>query len=198
MKIKADLLRVKTGPYNHNGEKVEPEQQGVQRVIRTEFDANKKGEGKVGVIPGEIIYNTTAGEVARAMRSPCFSCVHFNRKAWAQLFTYWNNPDSPIDVRKQLNGLRASLLQTSNAEIVDKSMSQEGDMDVEHALSLMGVCEPLSEINRDPVIVHPLSHCPDEVISPTQPDGLYKPKSKDAEKMGSQVFDNVMRLAQGK
>lgn len=198
MKIKADLLRVKTGPYNHNGERVEPEQQGVQRVLVTEFDANMKGGNKVGSIQGEVIYNTSAGEVAQAMRSPCFSCAHFNRRAWAKLFAYWNDPASPIDARRNLNGVRASLLQSGNSTIGEKSPGQDGEMDVEHALGLLGVCEPLSEMNRDPVIVYPNGHCPDEVCTPQQPNGLYKPRSADAERMGSQVFDNVMRLAQGK
>lgn len=198
MKIKADLLRIKTGPYNHNGQRVEPEQQGVQRVLVTEFDAKMQGQQKtVGKIKGEIVYNTSVGEMANAMRNPCFGCRHFDPAAWRKLFVYWNDPTAPVDLRRNLNGIRAALLQTQNAEITDKSTGQDGDMDVEHALSLLGICHPLTEIHKEPVMVYPTGTCPGEVCTPTQPNGFYEPTSVEAERQGSQMFDHVMKLAQG-
>ncbi len=132
------------------------------------------------------------------LRNPCFQCVHFDRKAWAKLYAYWNDSTSPIEERRNLNGVRAALLETQNADIVDKSSGMDGDMDVEHALSLLGICHPLTEIEKEPVIVYPTGGCPAEVCGPTQPNGFYEPKTPEAERLGSQTFDNVMRLAQGK
>jgi hypothetical protein len=197
MRIKADLLRVKTG-LAPDGSKVEPEAQPMQRALVTDFSASSQQGTALGQMKGEIVYDTTAGEMAQAMRRPCFTCKSFDKRAWKKLFLYWNDPLSPMHEREQLNGVRAAILGTNNAKIVEKSQGSDGDMDVEHALSLLGICRPLTEIHSAPVIVYPTGGCPPEVCNSTQPHGLYEPKAKEDERLGSQVFDNVMRLAQGK
>src|SRR5258706_10095963 len=198
MKIRSDLLKIQP-MVDKQGKSVEPEQQVVQRVIQTDLPTTMQRGGKqVGTIPGEIVYTSTAGEMAQAMRRPCFSCAKFSRRAWKALYARWADPTTPIDERNQLNGIRAALLQTSNAKIQDRHLSQEGDMDVEHALSVLGGCEPLTEVRSTPVIVCPTGSCPGEVCTPTQPNGFYVAKDKAAERMGSATFDNLMKVATGK
>lgn len=199
MKIKADLLRVKVRQFNDINEKVEPEQQTVQRVLQTdaEVSLNTARNKTVGLINSEIVYETTAGEMARAMRHPCFSCKNFNKRAWRELFVSMAADTAPMEKRQELNNIRAALLTTKNAKLQDRHVSQEGDMDVEHAISQLGICMPLTEIHGEPVVVHPTGGCPPEVCGATNPDGFYKSKDLDADKMGSKTFDNVMRLAQG-
>jgi len=199
MRIKADLLRVHTGPYAPTGERIEPEQQPAQRVLVTEFPTGMQGTNQqIGAVKGEIIYDVTVGEAAKQARHPCISCRNFDRRAWRKLYIHWSNPATSIEERKLLNGIRTALLETENAKISDRHAALDGDMDVEHALSVLGVCRPLTEINKDPVIVYPTGGCPADVCTPTSPDGLWVAKDLDAEKMGSSVFDNIMNTAQGR
>jgi hypothetical protein len=195
MRIKQDLLRVRPA-LAVNGEKLEAEQMPMQRVQTVDAPANIAGN-QVGSIPTEIITDTTVGEMAANMRHPCFSCKNWNRRAWKALYMRWVDPTTPIAERQQLNAIRAALLTTNNATIHDRNEGEDGT-DVEHALGELGICEPLTEIRKDPVIVYPTATCPPEVRTPQQPDGLYKAKDRDNARMGGSVFDNVMRLATGK
>lgn len=197
MKIREELLRITTVKKDEAGEHVEPEQQRVQQVTPMDFAASMRDGRAVGTLPGEIIRETTAGEMALAMRKPCFSCKHFDRAAWKKLYFKWNDPGSPMEMRNFLQNIRAHLLETQNVELVDKHQTQEGDLDVEHAILAMGVCRPLTEITNDVAIVYPRATCPPNVCSPDKPDGLYEPKHTEAERMGSAVYDRVMRTAQG-
>lgn len=199
MKIKADLLRIRTTPFDDKGDKVEPEAQPMQRVIQTDANVGMQGGGQVGSIPTEIQYETTVGEYAQGARHQCFTCKHFSRDAWKKLFSMWNDPTASIDKRKALNGIRAALLQTNNATLADRSTNpMDGDFDVEHAVALLGVCKPLTELRKDVVIVYPMSSCPPEVCSKTNPDGLYESRNKELDRVGSQEFDRIMRVAQGR
>lgn len=199
MKIRQDLLRVRSNPYDDRGEKIEPEQQPAQRVLTTDAEVSMQGGAAVGTLPTQIVYETTAGELARAMRHPCFSCKNFDARSWGRLYLRMTDPTAPLDQRQELNAIRAALLTTRNAKLQNRHVSEkEGDMDPEHALSQLGICRPLTEIHGTPVIVHPLGGCPPEVCTTTEPNGLYDPKDTDADRMGSKTFDNVMKLATGK
>lgn len=198
MKIKADLLRVRSVPVDDKGQKMEPEAQPAQRILKTDSEVTTRDGKKLGSIPTDIVYETSAGELAQAMRHPCFQCKHFDQKAWFKLFRSWTDPGAPKAMREQLNAIRAALLTTNNAKLADQHVSQEGDMDVEHALSQLGICRVLTEVHNDAIIVHPTGGCPPEICTPTQPDGFYEAKDKDADRLGSQTFDNVMKLATGK
>lgn len=198
LKIKADVLRIRNSALNAKGEKLEPEQQPAQRVLVTEFDASMQGGPKKGAIKGEVVYESTAGQLAAAIRNPCWSCSHFDKVAWKRLHSAWGDPTAPIDSRKQLNGIRAALLETSNAQIIEKSQTQEGDMDVEHAMGLLGICRPLTEIDGNPVIVSPKGGCPDSVCTPSQPDGFFRPKDRAVERSNASNYDTILNLARGK
>lgn len=170
----------------------------MERVISTDIPAGMQGGRQVGTIPGEVIFESTAGKMAGAIRNPCFSCKFFNRPAWLKLKAAWDDPTAPIDKRKQLNGIRAALLESNNARIGEKSQTLEGELDVEHALGLLGICQPMTEIDGNPVIVYPQASCPDTVCTPQQPEGFYLAKDRDADRMGSEAYDKIMRLAVGK
>lgn len=199
MKIKSDIFRIRTFPRDDKGDKIEPEAQPMQRVLSTDAPFTpQRGGPTAGSIPTEIIYEGSVGDFAEAIRRPCFSCKNFNREAWARIYARWNDPTAPIEMRQKLNGIRAALLESQNATIADRHTSAEGDLDVEHALSTLGVCHPLSEINGAAVITYPTGGCPAEVCGPTQPHGFYKPKDVESERLGSATFDNLMRAAVSK
>jgi hypothetical protein len=200
LRIKADLLKVRSVPYDEAGQKVEPEQQPAARVMVIDGGAPvsmSRDQRNVGSIPASIIAETTAGEVANTMRSKCFQCKNFNTSAWKKLRLLWGNSSDP-DVFQKLNRVRYALLTTQNPEVVRRSEGMDGDFDVEHSISQLGVCEPLTEINRDAVIVSPISTCPDEVCTKDNPRGLFVPKDKEMERLGSAAFDQIMRMAEGK
>lgn len=196
MKIKSDMLRIRTVPFDDKGQKMEPEQQPVQRVIHTDSPATMRNGQMVGTLPTNIVMDTTVAEMVPGMRRPCFSCKHFDRRNWKELFRLWSEPTAPIEKRRELNAIRAALLETNNAEIQHRHDSEEGMM-VEHAISTLGICRPLTEIDKNPVIVYPKACCPANLITADKPHGLYEPKNKDNERMGSQTFDNLMKAARG-
>lgn len=200
MKIRADKIRIRTVPFDDKGDKMEPEAQPVQRIFETESQVTSQDGTLKGATPTQVIYETTVGELATAMRSPCFSCKHFDAHAWQKILSVWNDPTSSLEQRAQLNQCRAALLQTGNAELQEahtNPLDKEQDMDVEHALSVLGICRPISEIMREPVIVYPTSSCPGEFCTPTQPNGFYDAKDKDADRLGSATYDNVLKTALG-
>jgi hypothetical protein len=191
MEVKSELLRV--GMQVDGGTKAEPEEVGVQRVLLGNVPAGLHTGGAVGSIRGEIVAETTVGQLANQARHPCFTCLHFNNPAWMRLKSAWWQ--GTMQQRQTLNEIRAHLVAQGCAAFHDRHTGQDGELDVEHALNMLGVCEPLSEIKKDAIMVYPTNGCPDEVCSPTAPHGLYVPLNKDAERMGSQAFDSIMKLA---
>lgn len=202
LRIKSDLLKVRNLPHDDAGQKIDPEQQPARRVMTVEggapVDMSMDRGRQIGSIPAEIIAETTAGEVANTLRSRCFQCANFDTEAWKKLRLIWGNSSDP-ETFKKLNGVRMALLATTNPEIARRSEGQDGDFDVEHAIAQLGICRPLSEINKDGVvIVSPISTCPDNVCSPTNPRGLFEPKDKAHEKIGSAAYDQILNMAAGK
>lgn len=182
---------------NMKGEKLEPEQQPAQRVMATDAAVSMRGGPQVGSIPTEIVADGTAGEFANAVRSKCFTCKHFDHKGWNQLRLYWGNSQNK-DLFEKLNKVRYALLTTQNPELARRSEGLDGDFDVEHSLTQMGICRPLTEMNGAAVIVSPISTCPDEVCTPAAPVGLYLPKDKEHERLSNVGYDKIMRMATGK
>lgn len=198
LKIRSDVLKVARGPvFNEKGDKAEPEQQPAQRVMTLEGGAPVTGSrdaGKLGSIPTQIIAETSAGEAALAMRSKCFLCKNFDKETWKKLRLFWGN-SSDKETFAKLNKVRLALLQTRNTELARRSEGLDGDFDVEHALTQLGICQPLTELNGAAVIVSPISTCPDHVCTKENPTGLFTPKDREREKMGSDAYDAIMRVA---
>lgn len=197
LRIRSDVLKVRHHPFDARGHKVEPEQQPVTRVLSTDAAVSmQRGGPPIGSIPTEIITEGSAGEFASSVRSKCFTCKNFDHKAWEKLRLYWGN-SSDKTLFAKLNGVRYSLMVTNNADLSRRSEGIDGDFDVEHSLSQMGLCKPLTEINQDPVIVSPISTCPDNVCTPANPTGLYVPKDKEHARLANSAYDKIMRMAMG-
>lgn len=198
MKIINDLTHITNEERNLAGDLAQPEQQTVSRILVTDAEVSGTTSGVAGNIPAAVVATSTVAEFARATRAPCHLCAHFDNKAFLELFKRADDPLAPIHLRETMNSVRAALLQTSNAEVGDLSRGQDGDLDVEHAIRSLGFCRALGEKLSDYVVVHPLTTCPDEVITATEPDGLYKPRDNAHEREGVRAYDSIMRRAQGK
>lgn len=195
MKIKADLLRIHNKSLKSDGSIPEPEETPVDRVLVTESQARGTDGRNLGVLPAEVVLQSTAGEVAEQMRRMCVNCKHYDQAQWERTRNAWESGD--LEHRSRVNAVRAALLETQNAQLHLMHAGVDGDTDVEHALSFLGVCHPLTELERDVIIVHPLSSCPASVCSSSNPNGLFSPKDPVAEKRGSVEFDRIMKIAQG-
>lgn len=199
MKIKAKYLKIRSGNlYDDAGQRIEAEQQPAVQVIESEAVTELQRGPVVGSIPMQIITETTAGEAAQIERFKCKGCKFFDPRAWAALRRKWDDPSAPMDERRQLNGIRAAILDTQDIKFFERHAGADGDMDVEHALSELGICQALSELRNGPTIVSKFGACPDETVTAAAPHGLYRPKDRTAEKMGSAAFDSVMKTALGR
>lgn len=122
------------------------------------------------------------------------NCKNFDQATWKKLRLFWGN-SSDKELFEKLNRVRMALLTTRNMEISRRSEGQDGDFDVEHAITQLGICQPLTELQGAAVIVSPISTCPDHVCSKERPTGLFTPKDREHEKMGSDAYDAIMRVA---
>lgn len=196
MKIKQDFFQVARGVRDERGDLLEPEQQPAVRVVTTDAPASGHGTGEhLGSMPAAIEVHDHAQSFAQRMRSLCATCVHFNNKAWQRLKQHWETTNEGEQI---LNGMRAALMETGNVAMHDMMTAEDGDIDVEHGLSMCGVCEPQTEEfsalenEPSPVIVYPLGCCPPEK------EFMYTPVDTDHEKVGASAFDRIMFAAAGK
>jgi hypothetical protein len=196
MKIKDDLLQVTSGVDHADGTKGEPEEQIVRRVLLTDADATLAGN-TVGEIAASVVVDSTVKDFVTAIVQNCASCKHFDHKAWKSYLARAIDPTAPMHLREGLNELRAGLMMTMNASVHAEHEDEDG-MNVEEALASMGFCHVLKEIVKDDVVVHPLSTCPAESRTATNPDGYFEPRDRSAEMAGERVYDSMMRRAQGK
>ena len=209
MKIRGDLLKISSGALNLKGEKLEPEEQMVRREVIVDAPV-KHGFGamgtNVGVIPSKIVTDQTAIQQATAMRSLCGNCLHFRNAEWLRDLAKADSPEAPIERRRAVNKIRAAIMQVQNPAVAAKSVSAEGDLDVEHALHRLGYCKALFEFfkgagrsNDEAItIVMPESSCPADVRSDGNPDGFFQFASPEAEAAAYANYDSVMNVAAGK
>lgn len=198
MKIKNDLLHITNQPTKDDGSAAEPEEQTVSRILMTDLDAAGSGGNALGSMKGSIVVASQVSEFANALRHPCANCKHFDNRAFEAFVEKADHPASPIHVRETINAMRAALLQTMNASVHAMHTGQDGDMDVEHALRALGFCRALGEAMNDHVVVHPLSSCPPEAISPDRPQGWFVARDRASEKAGDAAYDSIMARASGK
>ena len=198
MRIKQDLLHITNAPTKDDGERAEPEEQTVSRVLVTEFEAAGTNGKTSGVMQGSIVAASQVSDFSRALRYGCATCKHFDMEGFASFLNRADHPAAPMHVRETVNSMRAALLQTMNASVNAMHAGQDGDMDVEHALRALGFCRALSESVNEPVIVHPLSSCPPESITETRPQGYYVAKDSTSEKVANSAYDSIMARAAGK
>lgn len=148
---------------------------------------NLTGEN-LGELSSSIAVQKTAGDFANECRKQCASCKHFDAPAWQRLKAKWECSKEGV---QQLNQMRAGIMEVGLSKVKELHQAPDGDIDLEHALAFLGVCHPLTEIHNDPVIVHPMSGCPDGL-------DLWEAANTDADKISASAFDQIMHAAEGK
>lgn len=197
MKIRADKLKIASGVRDGKGHKVDAEAQPLERHLSVDVMATSGGRD-VGLLPTTVVYETTAGAYANAMRSPCFNCRFWDDKGSRELIRKWDASNAPLEKRSFVNQMRGNIIGTKNQEFLKKHLTPEGELSVNHALMSMGICRALTEIQGDIVFTAPDSTCPEEVCSPGKTNGMWEAKSAELDKVGSQIYDGIMRRAEGK
>lgn len=197
MDIKNDEIRISTVNFTKEGDKLEPEEQAAARILTGTAPLTHGTTKLAGNIPMQVIGETTVGDLARTFRRQCRTCKHFDHDNWVRILRTKALSEVRTD-QEELNKLRAGLLQTQNASVHDMHLGQDGDIDIEHALASLGICRALTETLNDAIIVHPLSSCPDDVITPTSPDGFYQAKDDHQDKEAASAYDLILRKAMGR
>lgn len=196
MKIKKEFMRIGRLPGTVGGAKLEAEQQPAQRVQLVDANVTSNHGKQLGTLPSEIVAEHSAGDLANIERAKCFGCKHFRNRDW--LTVKHAMETGSIEKRMELNRIRAALLTTDNA-VIHQVHDNDGETDVEHAISMLGICGPLTEIDgKEAIVVHPLGTCPAEVCTPQRPTGLFEPKDQESKRAGSANYDQILRTAQGK
>ncbi len=197
MKLRMDKIKIGMGGTDDKGHKVDAEGQLLERHVSVDVDVTHGGAPVQGSIPASVVFQTTAGQFAEAMRSPCFNCLHFDNKGSQELIRRWDASNAPKDKRSFVNQMRGIIIGTKDPEFIRKHLTPEGELSVNHALMAMGICRAFTEIQGDIVFVSPDSTCPDEVCGPGKPNGLWEAKDAAMEKRGNQIYDGIMKRAAG-
>ena len=198
-----------------DGTKLEPEEKPARRVLDgAEAPMSLGGKpiqiaGGRAVLPASVAYEGTVGKFAQSFRHQCKFCVHFDREGWQRVKRGIMQSDD-IEQQRALNSMRAMLIESQDDAVQSLHTNpMDGDVDVEAALNMLGMCRAQSEIWTSfkkeffPIITHPYGGCPtDSDGHPAKgPDGssldLYKPKNPAAEKAAAQGFDAIMAAALG-
>lgn len=199
MKIRSDLLQVRSGGRHEDGTKAEAEEQPVARVLTTDAPVSMStGKQTNQTMHTEIVAESTAGQLAEALAHTCGQCKWFDNRGFQEAIRKSDHPAAPIDVRQTVNDIRAALLMTGNASMESRHTGVDGDTDVEAMLMACGFCKALTHHFKDDVIVYPLSACPAEVRSPGSPHGYFEFASRGAVKGSNTVRDNILQRADGK
>lgn len=196
MEIVGELLRIDPSMRDEKGEKIEPEARVADRVLLTEapMSMNQSGQA-VGNLRCSVSIQGTAGEFAEQVRSMCAQCIHWDQGAWLERKRLLEQSKEGVQV---LNGIRWELTQLGlGPQATEMHADPDGVLDLEHAISMMGICRALTELKRDPegVLTHAMARCPEEVCSESAPHGFFDDKSAATERIGAQAYDRVMRQA---
>lgn len=207
MKIKNEFFEIAKDARDEAGEKLPPEQQPALIVQNVEGAPVSVAGQSVGQLPIQIARATTVGELADVGGRLCAHCSHWDRTRWNKLIGMAaNGIGSPEEIHA-INDVRAAILQSGNADVSEQYEGDDGDTDLEQALHSMGICHALTEHERatDPmmgpkelVVTFPRACCPLSVVTPTQPNGFFKARDREAEEAGGANRDDVLLGAIGK
>lgn len=196
MDIKGEKIEVVPLTRDQNGERIEPEQAPARRLldVSDRVKLTHNGEKTDATLPMSISVEMPAHELAMGMSQPCFSCRHFDQKAW---YEYRRSREGTIDGRDEMARYKAELIRTTNAApTVDASGE---NVDVEFAMRSMGICRVLTEACREATIVYPVSTCPAALPKTGEAfPRAYVPRTSDDAKQSTATFDSIMRSAQGR
>lgn len=195
-----EAIHITTRQYTDDGTPAEAEEQTVSHVIRMDSDVTgHMTPGTVeGQLPTAVVVQSQVADIIQKVKNPCMLCRNFDNEGFIEMFKRADHPAAPLELRSMMNEIRMQLLRTGNVEINARSSGQDGDLDVEHAIRQMGICRALSEMMSDLVFVHPVGGCPQTVITASDPDGLFVPKSNEAERIGYAAYDKLLNAARGK
>lgn len=200
MDIKSEKLEVMPLKRDEKGDKVEPEQVPARRLLDVSDTISLGAPGSDKRSDRRMKMNVSiempAVDLALGMSRACFMCKNFDNKA----FKAWmRKAATTVEGQRDLNSIRAAIAGSSNAAIHARhSNAGDGDTDVEHAIQMLGICHPLTELAREPQIVYPISTCPANTRAGEPFPNSFTPRTRDDERQSSATFDSIMRSAQGK
>lgn len=196
MKVNEQLLKIQSLPYDELGNKLEPEALPAERILVIDAPVRGSIDQQIGgAIRSSINIQGTVSQFANGLRTMCAECVHFDPGAWERRKAQLEGSKEGVN---QLNNMRWALIQEGLGPAEGMHVTQENEVDLEHAIAFLGVCRALTEHKRDETYVHPMSGCPDEVCTPTHPDGFFETRNYETRRAGDAAYDDVMRKAQGK
>jgi hypothetical protein len=198
VRIKSDLLQIRSDARHADGTKAEPEEQPAARIIETDASVTHGTTPTNQTMRTQIVAESTAGQLANSLSHSCGQCKWFDNRGFQEAIRKSDHPAAPLEARQAVNDIRAALLMTGNATMESKHIGMDGDTDVEAMLMACGFCKALTEHYKEDVIVYPLSSCPEEVRTPTQPNGYFQPANRGAVKAGNLVRDDILKRASGK
>lgn len=184
MKVKDDSLQIQSVPYDvETGEKLEPEEVPVQRVLDGGAPVSfQGGDGEVlGHLRSKIIREGDAITFANEAAAQCVRCKHFDQKA----FRDWlRSPRGQEHKLALLDGL-AQQYQTT----IDNP-------ELNFQLNFIGLCRIQTEIDGDVAITRPDYPC-SVMVTPATPTGAFDAVTSGDEKISSARYDQILRIAQG-
>jgi len=194
MKISNDILRVYKGSTAPDGTPMDSGERPAQRALIVDAVAHNPQGDELGPTHAAVTYDAPLETLAQEVRSRCRDCVHFDRRAWLKLAReYGSSPD--MAKRKVVAEVREKLYLLTDIESNDMHQTQEGDYDVDQALVAMGICHPLTEIEREPIVVHPLAGCPLNLSNGSPAPFLFAPKDAPTDERINAAFDSIMEQA---
>jgi hypothetical protein len=128
-----------------------------------------------------------AGEVAKLLSERCAQCIHFRNDDWQRTQKTWGSAPPGSERRLGLTKMQIQLARSVLDRPPDLSDLRRANAD----LRFWGVCDALTEARSDLVIVHPEACCPEGFHA-------FKNRDADARRTSSDVYDKIMRAAQGK
>lgn len=194
MKIRGELLKIQASPYDEKGEKLEPEELPAERILLTETRIKGSIDQELhDPIRTSVNVQSTVGKFANGLRTMCAQCKHFDGEGWLKRKAILERSGAEGTIF--LNGMRSALIQQGLGPASGMHATPDEDIDLEHAISFMGYCKALCEHLKDEILVHPMSGCPKEVCTPSQPNGFFENTNLDSQRIGDAAYDSVMNKA---
>jgi hypothetical protein len=204
VEIKADVITVVPATHDPDGHALEPELAPAVRSIQVTTPLQlSTGQVIRADMPGSFDYETTAGELALNMRFRCGACVHFNVKRWRD-FRRECEWSGDAEKRQWVNEFRFAIEQAMPAGEREKHLDASGELDIEHAMDSMGLCDALTEewsrLANDawPVVMCALAGCPDTDPWGRKQAAPFRARDRAADRAAAAAYDALLGMARGK
>lgn len=203
-----ETITVARGVRDENGGRLAPEELPLRRSLPVpEMHVNTgihnphgapiiTGQLGGGIASSEVIIDTSVAEYTAGFLRQCHNCENFDREGWLKVKAAAER-SLDRDKMRELNGIRAALMETNNVKLRERHQDDFGDMDVEHGLNSIGKCHALSSMVMpnsnvpDDIFVYPTATCPEGF------EGCFVPlKTRQGRKAAASGYDAIMRLAE--